>query len=71
MRTKITQLNERKNILEQYVSGADNNWHDEVKQAFFSAHVSPLRQNFSNQVSAMNEITTVLEQAEKEIKSLM
>ena len=71
MRTKIAQLNEQKNILEQYVSGADNNWDDEVKQAFFSNHVSPMRQSFSNQISAMEQIATVVEQAEREIKSLM
>ena len=71
MRTKIIQLTEQKTILEQYISNADNNWHDEVKQAFFFTHVDPIRQSFPPQKGAMEYMTSVMEQAEREINSLM
>ena len=71
MRTKISQLSEQKTTLEQYVSNADSNWNDKVKNAFFSSHVEPIRQSYSNQYSAMNQVAMVVEQAEREIHSMM
>lgn len=71
MSTKVAQLSEQQNILEQYVSSADNNWHDEVKEVFFSRHIEPLRQRFSSQIDAMEQMLTALEEAERNIESLM
>ena len=71
MRIKVAQLSEQQNILEQYISGADNNWFDEVKESFFSHHIAPLRQSYPNQIVAMEEIIPVLEEAERNIQALM
>jgi len=71
MRTQIEQLNEQKSQLENNVSGADSNWNDEVKEAFFARHVEPLRQDFSKQMNAMEQVAAFMEQAEREIESLM
>jgi uncharacterized tellurite resistance protein B-like protein len=71
MRSEIYQLNSQKSTLENYIFGADGNWHDEVKQAFFSAHIVPIRQSYSIQNAAMEQVAKVIEEAEKEIKSLM
>jgi|GEM_PF-5027742 len=71
MRSKIAQLTTQKSTLEQHISSVDSNWQDEVKETFFSRHIEPLRQSYSSQDSAMKQVTTVLEQAESEIASLM
>lgn len=71
MQKNIAQFEERKNILEQYASRADSDWQDEVKQEFFSCHLKPLRQSFSNQINAMAAIAGLIEQAESEIRSMM
>jgi len=70
MKSKITQLTDQKSTLEQHISGADNNWQDEVKEAFFAHHVEPIRRSYCQQVDAMERVTGVLEQAEREIESL-
>jgi hypothetical protein len=71
MRTKIAHLNDHKSSLEKYISDADYNWQDQVKEAFFSRHIIPLRQSFSYQIESMEQVTAVLEQSEREIESLM
>ena len=71
MRIKVAQLSEQQNILAQYISSADNNWHDEIKESFFSHHIEPLNQSYPNQIVAMEEIIPILEEAERNIQALM
>jgi len=71
MHTNISKLNENKSVLERYISDADNNWQDEVKNSFFSNHVQPIRDNFTRQVDAMGQMVSTVESAEREIESLM
>ena len=71
MRAKITQLNEQKSILEQYISQADTNWNDSVKAKFFSEHIEPLRREYQIILSAMEETAQTFQAAENTINSLM
>lgn len=71
MRIRIAQFAEQNSILEKYISGADSNWQDRKKQDFFANRIAPLRQSYSNQSSAMEHLAALLEQAERDIMSLM
>lgn len=71
MRSKIAQLADQKSTLEKHLSNADNTWQDKTKQTFFVNHAEPIRHSYSNQADAMEQMTAIIEKAEKEIESLM
>jgi len=71
MRTKITQLNEQKSLLEQSLSKADANWNDNVKVKFFNERIEPMHNDYRTFLAAMEETAGAFESAESTINSLM
>jgi hypothetical protein len=67
----IEELERNSLQLERYIADADKNWHDEVKERFFSGNVTYVRKSYSSQIEAMDRIKSEFEDAEHQIFSMI
>ncbi|MDR2026477.1 MAG: hypothetical protein LBQ01_02835 [Prevotellaceae bacterium] len=67
----IEEMERNSAQLERYIADADKNWHDGVKERFFSGPVTGVRQAHSSQTAAMHHIKSEFENAERQIFSMI
>jgi hypothetical protein len=67
----IEEMERNSARLERYIADADKNWHDDVKERFFSGPVTGVREAHSSQITAMIRIKSEFESAEDQIFSMI
>ena len=72
MQHQISELNENEQVFEnQHVNPLESTWKDEVKEKFFSEHISPLRETHNQIISQMQQTASEFERTESKIRNLM
>ena len=68
---KIEELEQNNTRLESYIDNADQNWHDNVKERFFSGPITDIQQSHKSQIAAMRIISNAFENGERQIFSMI